>query len=120
MEEFNHLKQALDLSALQWDQILAVIKGNAPQRQAVMEDESLSRHDKRARMEALREVTRSQIRALLTPEQQKKFDAMPHGHGPKFGGHGGENPPPQPPPAGAQPPASAAPAPAGPPPVGNP
>jgi len=106
MEQFERLKQALDLTPDQSAQILAIIKGNAPQRQAIMSDDSLSRNDRRAKMQELRKGTKVKIRALLTPEQQKKFDAMPRGGpGGRHRGPGTENPPP-PPPGGTPPPAN--------------
>ena len=99
MEQFERLKQALNLTQEQSDQISAIIKGNAPQRQAILRDDSLSRNDQRAKMQELRKGTEVRIRALLTPEQQKKFDAMPRGGpgGRQRHGPGPGNPPPPPP-----------------------
>jgi Spy/CpxP family protein refolding chaperone len=98
-ERLEHLKQELNLTQEQSDQIAAIIKGNAPQRQAIMNNDSLSPDEKRARMWELRQGTEARIRTLLTPEQQTKFDAMPRGHGGRNGGPGGKNPTPPPPPA---------------------
>jgi len=115
MEQLDRLKEVLSLTQEQTDQIQAIIKGNAPQRQAIFSDDSLSPDDKRAKMQELNKGTQAKIRALLTPEQQTKFDAMPRfrpggrNHGP---GHGppppppGGNPPPPPPPADAPAPAN--------------
>ena len=103
MERFEHMKQALNLTQEQSDQILAIINGNAPQRQAIMSDDSLSKRDRRAKMRELMKGTDARIRALLTPEQQTKFDAMPRpGRGGRDGGPGHGNPPP--PPTGDTPP----------------
>ena len=115
MEQLDRLKEVLSLTQEQTDQIQAIIKGNAPQRQAIFSDDSLSPDDKRAKMQELNKGAQAKIRALLTPEQQTKFDAMPRfrpggrNHGP---GHGppppppGGNPPPPPPPADAPAPAN--------------
>ncbi len=45
--------------------------------------------DMRTKMTAMRTDENKQIRALLTPDQQTKFDAMPQGRGPGGGGPGG-------------------------------
>lgn len=44
--------------------------------------------DMRTKMMAMRTDENKQIRALLTPDQQTKFDAMPQGRG-RMGGGGG-------------------------------
>jgi periplasmic protein CpxP/Spy len=118
MEQLEHLTQVLGLTQEQHDQIAAIYKANAPQRQAIMSDDSLSPNDKRAKMRELMNGTQAKVRALLTPEQQTKFDAMPRpGRGSRNGGPGRGNPPP-PPPGDAPPP----PPPSGdaPPPANNP
>ena len=118
-EELARLKEALGLTQEQSDQIEAIIKGNAPQRQVIMSDDSLSHEAKRMKMRELRDITHSRIRALLTPEQQKKFDAMPRGPEGRKGGHrwGGQTQetPPSPPSPPSPPPAPDAP----PPPAGD-
>lgn len=108
-EQLQRLSDALSLTPQQKDQIGAIYKENAPQRQAIMNDESLSREDRRAKMGELTKSTQTKVRALLTPEQQQKFDTMPRpgwgrrGMGPNGGPPPGGNPPPAnatPPPAG--------------------
>ena len=98
MERLEHLKQALDLTKEQSDQVAAIIKDGASQRRAIMTDDSLSRNDKRTKMQELRQGTDARIRALLTPEQQKRFDAMARGPWARNGGPNQGNPPPPPPP----------------------
>ena len=94
----QHLTAALDLTPAQQQQFSAVFAASDQQRQTLM-DASLSEDDRRARMRALTADTQAKLRALLTPDQQKKFDAMPpprHGRwGPK-GDAGGGAPPPAP------------------------
>jgi periplasmic protein CpxP/Spy len=51
--------------------------------------------DMMTKMQAMRTDENKQIRALLTPEQQTKFDAMPQGRGPGGGGGMGGPPPAQ-------------------------
>jgi Spy/CpxP family protein refolding chaperone len=118
-EQVQHLKQVLDLTQAQSDQALAIYKDAAAQRQALMRDDSLSRDERRPKMRELMNSTQVKIRALLTPEQQKKLDAMPRpGRDGRNGGPGAGNPPPPPagdvppppPPADTPPPASNSPA----------
>jgi Spy/CpxP family protein refolding chaperone len=113
MEQLQRLSEALSLTQEQKDQITAIIKGNAPQRQAIMNDAALTPEDRRAKMRKLMKGTQPKIRALLTTEQQQKFDAMPRpefGRGPRHGGPhnppppGGNPPPPDAPPAAGSPP----------------
>jgi Spy/CpxP family protein refolding chaperone len=107
MEQLEHLKHALDLSPEQCGQIAAIIKGGGPARQSIMADDSLSRDQKRAKMHELMKGTQTEIRAVLTPEQQKKFDSMPRPERKmRDGGAGSGNPPPPPPPGNAPAPAT--------------
>jgi Spy/CpxP family protein refolding chaperone len=122
-EQAQHLKQALDLTQGQFNQVLAIFKDAGAQRQAITNDDSLSRNDIRAKSREIMNGSQAKIRALLTPEQQKKFDAMPRpGWNGRNGGPGHKNPPP-PPPAGdappPPPPPSDTPAPASPPAAGG-
>ena len=104
-ERAQHLKQVLELTQEQFDQVLAMLKDAEAQRQAIMSE------DRHAKMRELMNGTQAKIRALLTPEQQTKFDAMPRpGKGGRNDGPGHGNPPPPPPPPGGTPPPSAPPA----------
>lgn len=60
-----------------------VISTGEAQAKQVFSDDSLSRDDKRAKLMEIRKTTHDQIRAALTPDQQKQFDALkPHGNRP--------------------------------------
>lgn len=100
----EHLRQALSLTDDQATQVAAVMKDQMKQGRAIREDDSLSGDEKRAKAQALRKASRDKIRAILTPEQQKTFDAMPpmepRGRGRNHDGGGpnpGEGAPPPPP-----------------------
>jgi Spy/CpxP family protein refolding chaperone len=95
----QRMKEQLNLTDEQTAKVGAIFKAQGEKRQAIMNDTSLSPDDKHAKMEELRKDAMAQIRALLTPEQQKKLDAMPRpGRGPRGEGRGGDSPPPPPPP----------------------
>jgi Spy/CpxP family protein refolding chaperone len=108
-DRLQHLAWALDLTPQQQEQIAALYQAVAPQKQAIM-NEPLSQADRRARLHALMTDTQAKVRAVLTPDQQKKFDAMPHprrgGCRPKPGA-AGERPDGPPPAEGHEAPAGA-------------
>ena len=86
----QRLDEALQLTDDQKAKITAISQKQAEEMQAI-----------RAKMQNLQKATHDEIRALLTADQQKKFDAMPP-PGPGHGGHrdggpgapGGDAPPP--------------------------
>jgi len=71
------LTQKLNLTPDQQKAVGAIIKDGQGQMQALRSDESLSKDMKRAKIREVVISTREQIRAALTPDQQKVFDAMP-------------------------------------------
>jgi len=106
-EMLERLKTAVNLTDDQTAKVKAIFQDQREKMEALRGDESLSREDRRAKMMELMKAGHDQIRALLTPDQQQKFDAMPRpgfGRGPRGEGPrgeragGGEPPPPPPPP----------------------
>lgn len=87
----EELTQQLTLTPDQQKQVAAILKSDHDQMKTLRSDDSISPEDKRAQAKAIMSSTRSQIRALLTPEQQKIFDTLP--------AHGERPPSPTPPPA---------------------
>ena len=86
------LTAALDLTADQQTQVKAIFETTHAQAKAVSDDTTLSQDDRMAKMKELHEAAFAKVRALLTPDQQKKFDEMqqrpPHGQGMLDHGHG--------------------------------
>jgi hypothetical protein len=66
----------LGLTADQQKQMKAVGESMRPQMQALWQNKSLSREDRRTQMQAMRAQSQAKMRALMTPEQQQRFDAM--------------------------------------------
>jgi Spy/CpxP family protein refolding chaperone len=99
-ERLKHLSEVLNLTDDQKAKVAAILKDDQEKGQAIRNDSSLSREDRRAKMMDLMKDSQAQIRALLTPEQQQKFDTMPRpARGPRGDGAGngpppGENSPP--------------------------
>ena len=80
-QRIEHLDKALSLTADQKTRIRAIYA------QTREEIEALAPEDRRAKGREILEGTRDQVRATLTADQQKKFDAMPR---PGMGGPRGE------------------------------
>lgn len=73
----GELTAKLGLTAEQVKAVGAIIADGASQAKVVHGDETLSQEDRRAKMKGIFQSTRTQIRAALTPSQQKEFDALP-------------------------------------------
>ena len=65
----EHLTKALDLTPDQQAKVKAIFEQAKPQLQA-------ARQEAKQKVQAVRENIQSQIRPILTPEQQHKFDAL--------------------------------------------
>jgi Spy/CpxP family protein refolding chaperone len=86
MMSIERLEEAVGkLSADQKTKIEAVL---AKQREAMQGMQNLSQEERQAKMREAGQKFRTEIRAILTAEQQKKFDEMPQGRG--QGGGGGK------------------------------
>jgi protein CpxP len=98
-QRLQRLTEVLGLTEDQQAKIKSIFQEEAGKSQAIMDDSSLSREDRRAKRQELRTDMQARVRAMLTPEQQTTFDAMPRpGRGPRGEGPAGESPPPPPPP----------------------
>jgi len=84
----EELTGRLGLSADQQKRIGALIDAGRSQARALRNDDSLSWDDRRGKVREIARSTREQIRAALTPDQQKAFDALP----PRGGGPRGPDP----------------------------
>jgi periplasmic protein CpxP/Spy len=82
-QRVERLDTAVTLTADQKTKVKAIYDADAKKMQDMMAAQD---PDMRTKMQAMRADENKQIRALLTPEQQTKFDAMPQGRGPGGGG----------------------------------
>ena len=73
---WEHMAKELGLSADQQTKWKAIGEQERAAAKPVMQDESLSRKDKRAKMEEINKPFADQRRAVLTPDQARKFDEM--------------------------------------------
>jgi len=86
-QRLAHLTKALDLTSDQQAKIKGILEDEQKQAQAIFQEGSGAQEDRRSKMMALRQQTSSQIRGVLTPDQQKKFDAMEMRQQDHMGGH---------------------------------
>jgi periplasmic protein CpxP/Spy len=91
------LTKQLGLTSDQQPKVLDALKSEQSMMEALHSDASLSQDDRRTKMMDIHKSTNEQVRALLTPDQQKKWDEMQskreqwQGHH-----HDGQAPPPPP------------------------
>ncbi|HEX2854454.1 MAG TPA: hypothetical protein VHO24_14550 [Opitutaceae bacterium] len=94
-QQVARLEEAIGkLTDDQKTKITALYAAQREKNRAAMEGQSGPPDDAaRAKMDEVRKAQRAELRALLTPEQQTKFDAMPPpGQGRGQGGGGGGRP----------------------------
>jgi periplasmic protein CpxP/Spy len=86
------LTKQLKLTSDQQAKVLDIFKSEQSQMEGLRSDSSLSQEDRRSKMMEIHKTTNDQVRALLDPDQQKKFDAMQSQHQ-QWGHHeGGQSP----------------------------
>jgi len=89
------LTKQLKLTSDQQSKVLDILKSEQSQMEKLHSDSSLSQEDRRAKMMDIRKASNDQIRALLDPGQQKKWDKMQAEHEQwQEHRHDGQNPPP--------------------------
>lgn len=71
------LTQKLTLTADQQKTVGSIIDNGSTQAKAVRGDDSLSRDDRRSKLQTIFKTEHDDIRAVLNTDQQKIFDAMP-------------------------------------------
>jgi Spy/CpxP family protein refolding chaperone len=70
------LTKKLKLTSDQQSKIQEIFQSEASQMQSLHQDSSTSQQDRHAKMMDIHNNTNTQVRALLDPNQQKKWDAM--------------------------------------------
>ncbi len=95
------MQRRLELNDSQTAQIRQIFAESRAQMETLRSNASLAPEDRRAQMMTLHQGEQSRIRAVLTPEQQTKYDAMQARMRERRGDDGGQGAPPPPPPAQA-------------------
>jgi periplasmic protein CpxP/Spy len=75
-KQVKALSDKLSLTKDQQSKVKSIYTDQQKQMQSLMQDQSMSREDKRTKFEQMRSDTDSQVRSVLTGDQQQKFDAM--------------------------------------------
>jgi periplasmic protein CpxP/Spy len=73
------LTKPLNLTSEQQTKVLDILESEQSEIETLRSDCSLTNQDRRSKMMEIRKTANDQIRALLTPEQQKQFDEMESG-----------------------------------------
>jgi hypothetical protein len=74
--QLEHLTKTLDLTADQQTQIKPILLDRQQKMQALWQDQSLSRQDRRAKAQAIQQNTQTQLEAALNDQQKQKFEEM--------------------------------------------
>lgn len=74
--QLKMLTKRLNLTADQQAQLRPILEDRASQADAIRNDASLQKKDKRDKMRSLRDDSTQKIEALLTPEQKQNYDSM--------------------------------------------
>jgi protein CpxP len=75
-EQTQRLTKKLNLSDDQQTKVKAVLEDQHKQMETLHNDSSTAQPDKRSKMREIHENSNTQIKAILNPDQQKKFDEM--------------------------------------------
>jgi Spy/CpxP family protein refolding chaperone len=70
----KHLTQMLDLTEDQQTAVKNILQEQHQQAETVLQDKSLSKEDRTAKLQSLHDTAHSKIRELLIDDQKKKFD----------------------------------------------
>jgi|SRR5579862_2747108 len=88
------LAKRLKLSSDQQSKVEDIFKSEQSQMESLRSDTSLSQQDRRSKMMDMHKATSDQIRGVLNPDQQKKWDEMQSKREERMQGHqGGDNGP---------------------------
>ena len=76
--KLEQIAQYLSLTPQQKDKILPILADEAPKVRAIKGDPSLSRMQRAQRIKAIHQQNDPQMKAILSPEQYQKLQAMRH------------------------------------------
>lgn len=74
--QLKHMTKQLDLSADQQAQIKPILADRQQQMQALWQDQSLSKQDRRTKMMGIQQDSTSKIEGVLNDTQKQKYEAM--------------------------------------------
>ena len=86
--QLERMSQALNLTDDQKAKIKPILENQDKQMQQLRQDTSVSQEDRRSKFQEIRQNTMSQIKPILSSDQQKKLESM-HERGGEGRGRGG-------------------------------
>ena len=84
-QRLQMLTQQLSLTSDQQTQIKPILENESQQMQSLRSDNALSQQDRMSKMQAIRQNANSQIKPILTADQQTKWQQMMERHGRRGG-----------------------------------
>jgi len=96
-QRLQRLTKALNLTSDQQQKVKPILENESQQMQAMRQDSSMSQQDRWNKIKSIHEDTTSQIKAVLNPDQQAKYEDMMSHHAPAPGEHGAGQAAPAPP-----------------------
>lgn len=86
-KQVQRMSKKLNLSSDQQSKVQSILEDQQKQLETLRQDKSLSREDRGAKFNELRQTSSAQIRAVLSEDQQKKFDQMQQKREQKMAAH---------------------------------
>ncbi|HVZ61151.1 MAG TPA: Spy/CpxP family protein refolding chaperone [Terriglobales bacterium] len=86
---FERMAERLNLTEQQKSQIKPIFDNNRKEMEALRDDTSLTQDQKRERFMQMRDQTKTQVDAILTPEQKQQMQEMQEKMRNRRRGHGG-------------------------------
>jgi hypothetical protein len=74
--QLEHLSKALNLSADQQNQIKPILLDRQQKMQALFQDQSLSRQDRRSKAMAIQQDSKTKLEAALNDQQKQQFEEL--------------------------------------------
>lgn len=87
-QRLQMMTQQLNLTTDQQTQIKPILENESQQMQTLRQDTSLSQDDRMSKMKQIRQTSASQIKPILTADQQAKWQQMMSQQGHRGGGMG--------------------------------
>jgi periplasmic protein CpxP/Spy len=75
-QRLQHMTRQYNLTEDQQTKIKPILEQEQQQMQTLRSDTSMSQQDRMSKIRELRQSTNEQIKGVLTPDQQKKWEAM--------------------------------------------
>jgi len=79
-QRLRHMTKTLNLSDEQQQKIKPLLESESQQMQSLRQDTTMSKQDRMAKMQQIRQGTNDQIKGVLSNDQQQKWQQMQENH----------------------------------------